>query len=356
MRSSGSLGLDLGTSAVRAVEISVGADGPRLERFAQIGLPPGAISAGAIREPKAVTAALKRLRAVGRFRSTRVAVGVANQRVVVRQVELPWMPAAELRAALVFQMQDVLPFPVEEAVLDYHPVEEFVGVGGSRMLRTLVVAAETAMVTALLAAVRAAGMRPEVVDLTTFAMLRVATLTEPSRTAGPDAVTEAAVDVGAACTNVLVHSSGVPRFVRILPRGGEDVTEYLAERLGIARNDAEARKRGVAQDSAGTPESEHFERQIQQAAIARLVAEICGSLDFYRGEPGARPLSRMVISGGGTLLGGLPEQLRVASGLPVVASRPMTAIPNGSGVSARAVERGDPFLAVPLGLALRMAA
>ena len=117
------MGLDLGTSAVRAAEISVGAAGPRLERFAQIGLPPGALSGGAIREPTAVTAALKRLRAVGQFRSTQVAIGVANERVVVRQVEVPWMPAAELRAALAFHIQDSMPIPVEEAVLDYHPVE-----------------------------------------------------------------------------------------------------------------------------------------------------------------------------------------------------------------------------------------
>jgi len=371
VRSNQSMGLDLGTSAVRAAEISVGAAGPRLERFAQIGLPPGALSGGAIREPAAVTAALKRLRAVGQFRSTHVAIGVANERVVVRQVEVPWMPAAELRAALAFHIQDSMPIPVEEAVLDYHPVEEFLGPDGCRMLRAFVVAADTAMIQSILSVVRAAGLRPTVVDLTAFALLRVATLNqaaqtispdsvmdldEPARPVGPDTVTEAVVDVGAAYTNVIVHSGGVPRFVQILPQGGDDVTDYLAERLSVARDDAEARKRGTGHQPDQTPDEAHHQRQIQQAAIARLVAQISASLDHYRGQPGAQPLTRLVVSGGGTLLRGLPEQLRMASRLPVAPNTPMTLLPNGSGLSARAVKHGDPFVAVPLGLALRMAA
>ena len=78
---------------------------------------------------------------------------MANQKVVVRQVDLPWMPAGELKKALAFQVQDFIPMPVEQAILDFHPLEEFTNESGGRMLKVLLVAAARDMVGSALAAV-----------------------------------------------------------------------------------------------------------------------------------------------------------------------------------------------------------
>lgn len=355
MGGSRALGLDIGTSAVRAVEISFGKPGFRIEKFVQVALPLGATNAGDILQADVVTAALKRLRAIGKFRTNRVAVGVANQRVVVRQVDLPWMPADELRAALVFQVQDLLPMPVEDALLDYHPIEEFVGDGGSRMIRAMLVAADASMVDRNLSVVRAAGFRPDVVDLTPFALLRAAHVAVDEAHDSPDY--EAVVHVGASVTNIVIHSMGRPAFVRILTLGGEDITESLAERLGISRDDAEERKcRAVRPADPGGPSPDAPEAQSVNAATSALVDEIRGSLDYYRGQPSAHPLTRVVLSGGGALLDGLLEQLTAATQLPVQHAIGLMALPHGAQLTAETAAEGEPFAAVPLGLALRLAA
>src|SRR3954465_3669976 len=95
-----SVGLDIGTSGVRAAELSLGRNGATLERFGQVALPVGAVRDGEVVDPDAVATAVRQLWSQGKFTSKKVVVGVANQRVIVRQVDLPWMPLDELRKSL----------------------------------------------------------------------------------------------------------------------------------------------------------------------------------------------------------------------------------------------------------------
>ena len=107
------VGLDVGTSAVRAVELVLGREQVTLTRFGQVALPPGAVRGAEIIDAPAVAAAIRRLWREAGFRSRTVIVGVGNQRVVVRQADLPDMSAEDLRSALQFQAQDLIPIPLE---------------------------------------------------------------------------------------------------------------------------------------------------------------------------------------------------------------------------------------------------
>src|SRR4051794_27000585 len=144
-----SVGLDIGTSGVRAAELSLGKHGATLERFGQVALPPGAVRDGEVIDSDAVAEAIKHLWRSVKFSSKKVVLGVANQKVVVRQVDLPWLPLDELKSSLAYQVQDFIPMPIENAILDFHPVEEL-EVDGRRMLRVLLVAAARDMVTTML--------------------------------------------------------------------------------------------------------------------------------------------------------------------------------------------------------------
>ena len=125
------------------------------------------------------------------------------------------MPEKELRASLGFQVQEFIPMPVEEAVLDYHVLGE-TDVEDRPMVRLLLVAAQKTMVDSLVTAALGAKLEPVGLDLVPFAMVRAV----GSTGAGMELeVGEALVDVGAHVTNIVVHSSGETRFVRILPRG-----------------------------------------------------------------------------------------------------------------------------------------
>ena len=118
------IGLDIGTSGVRAAELSFGKQGVTLEKFGQVALPEGAVRDGEVVDPPVVADAVRQLWAHTGFGHKHVTLGVANQRVIVRQVDLPWLPEKELKASLGFQVQDFLPMPVDQTVLDFHPVAD----------------------------------------------------------------------------------------------------------------------------------------------------------------------------------------------------------------------------------------
>lgn len=340
------IGLDIGTSVVRAVELSFGRAGLVLERFGQVVLPEGAVRDGEVSDPEPVAQCIRQLWSATGFSHKKVVLGVANQRVIVRQVPLPWMPREDLRASLPFQVQDLLPMPADQAVLDFFPSEERTEPGGSRTLHGLLVAASRDTVLANVRCAEKAGLRVTAVDLTSFAVLRAL-----GKQTGLQVETEALIDVGARITNVVVNSAGMPRFVRILLMGGQDVTDAVAEGLGITSGEAEALKQQV-----DLVTDEHDLATVKRAVSGTaqdFVEEIRGSLDYYAASHPAAPIERILISGGGSRLDGLLELLASATRLPVFAADPLACLRIGrTGLDTDQIEFIKPLAAVPVGLAL----
>jgi type IV pilus assembly protein PilM len=346
------VGLDIGTSGVRAAELTMGKGAATLERFGQVALPAGAVRDGEVIDADVVAGAIKQLWAQAKFSSKKVVVGVANQKVVVRQVDLPWLPMKELRQSLAFQVQDFIPMPVEQAILDFHPLEEFTNDSGGRMLRVLLVAAARDMVGSALEAVEKAGLQPTMVDLTSFAVLR----SQVSSNAGFAVEAEALVDVGANVTNIVVHQGGVPRFVRILLMGGADITDAVAERLGVPADQAESVKQSTGLALIPGQADPHPANRAIESTGAAFVEEVRGSLDYYLAQPGAARIGRVVLSGGGSRLGGLVERLGAATRLPVEVAHPMSALKIGkTGLTEEQLAYVEPMVTVPVGLAMGVA-
>ncbi len=362
------IGLDIGTSGVRAAELSIARGAVTLDRFGQVALPIGAVRDGEVVDAPMVAAAIRQLWSATRFSTKRVILGVANQRVVVRSVELPWLPMEELRRSLPLQVVDMLPTPVDQAVLDFHPLEEVTGSRG-RFLRGLLVAASRESVLTNLRCVQAAGLRPAGVDLTGFAVLRAVNLMPID-----DPGSEAVVDIGARVTNVVVHRGGVPSFARILLMGGQDITDALAERTGTPLAEAEGIKQALGMvgqggrltSSASRDESLPVGRSIlvpdvDLAAAVRSVEstaqtfidEIRGSLDYYNASSPHHPISRVVICGGGSLLRGLADRLGQAVRVPVEEGRALGSLRLGrTGLTEDQLHQVEPLAATPVGLAL----
>ena len=347
------IGLDIGTSGVRAAELSFGKGVVTLEKFGQIALPEGAVRDGEIVTPDAVAAAIKQLWAHTKFSSKKVIIGVANSKVIVSQVDLPWMPADELKKSLACQVQDFVPMPVEQAVLDFHPLEELVSDNGTKVLRGLLVAASRDMVNSSLEAVQKAGLSPVMVDLTSFAVVR--SLADADHL-GMGASVEALVDVGARVTNIVVHQDGVPRFVRILMMGGQDVTDAVAERLGVPQEQAEAMKQQIGAGAAPAGTDTAAASRVVEAVSATFVDEVRGSLDYYLASSGSTPISRLVLTGGGARLAGLAQRLQAMTRVAVEVGTPMHNLQVGrTGLSPEQIAFVEPLAAVPVGLALGVA-
>jgi type IV pilus assembly protein PilM len=340
------IGLDIGTSGVRAAELSFGKGGVTLERFGQIAVPEGAVRDGEVIDTTAVAHAIKQLWSHTRFSHKNVVMGVANQRVIVRQVDLPWMPIAELKESLAFQVQDFLPMPVDQTLLDFHPLEEVTGVGGARLQRGLLIAAARERVLSNVRAVQQAGLKPTMVDLTSFAVLR-----SVANIGVVDNEIEALIDIGSRVTNIIVHSGGVPHFVRILLMGGQDVTDAIASSLGVTNEQAEALKHELG--SGSTSDSTTAAGRVADVTAASLVDEIRGSLDYYSSSTPHGPVQRVVLTGGGSRLRGLVDRMAASTRVPVVVGNPLGSLHLGrTGLSDDQVRHVQHLAAVPVGLAL----
>jgi type IV pilus assembly protein PilM len=339
------IGLDIGSSAVRAVQLSGGGKAPAtLERLGQVLLPPGAMRDGEIVDPDQVAEALRILWKQYGFKGRKVAIGVAHQQVVVRQMDLPAVPRDQLRESLPYQIQDFIPIPVDQAQLDFEVLREYAQDDGSPMMRILVVAAATDVVQSHVDVLQRAKLTPTVLDLQAFAMLRSLVDEQAAQQTDPSSG-EMLVNVGTTVTNIVVHSQGVPRFVRILLMGGGNITEALTSTTGMSYEQAEALK---AQGPQPGPEG-----QLILDRSERFIAEIRGSLDYYRAQTEAVQVSRIVMTGGGSMLPSLPDRLAQAVRLPVDKGHPMQSLRIGKvPLSPEQLAEAEPFVGTAVGLAM----
>ena len=325
------VGLDIGSSGVRAAEFVVGRR-TTLRKYAAVSLPEGVIRAGLVVDAAALTEALKLLWGQGKFSTKTVVVGIANDSVLVRQMDLEWMPPADFRKGLRYQVADALPVPVDEANLDYYMLEEIERPSATeeqqrKIARIMLVAAGREMVDSFVRAVQAAGLRPVGVDLLPFALVRAV-----GPVAGGHAPLEAVVDIGADTVVVVVHRGGRPQFVRTLAgHGGQTITRDLMERfewtwdeaertkivLGLPGMSGRERLKAYAAGALAPDLDEHPAYEAITAHVDGLGHELRATLDYFRTSTGAEQLSRVLLTGRASELSGLAESLEARLGLPV---------------------------------------
>jgi type IV pilus assembly protein PilM len=285
----GSVGLDLDGAFVAAVQ----ADNGRISRAASMELPSGVITDGEVADVERLTESLKTF-----FKEndlpTRVRLGVSNQQIVVRHLELPLIEEeAELAAAVRFQAAEAIAMPLDEAVLDYQVVGQATNAEGAARLRVVVVAARQAMIERFVEGVRGAGLKPEGIDLNAFALVRA--LAKPAAPAAPAAEGEFGLpqaDQELAC--VYCHLGGVTNLA-----------------VAVGNNCLFTR-----------PLSTDWTDQGDHVASA-LAEEIRLSIDFYMAQPDARPVGEVQLSGPGSTHEGLAEQLSGLIHLPVSVADPL---------------------------------
>jgi type IV pilus assembly protein PilM len=343
------IGLDIGATAVRAAELSMKSVPPTLLRVAQAPIERGAVANGEIRDPGAVADALRELWHRNKFHSKDVILGVANQRVIVREVLVQWLPDKELRESLPFQVQEFVPIPLEDAILDFHVLEE-IEREGRRMLRILLVVAQKPMIEQMVAAVEAAKLKPAGLDLVPFAIVRSVGSIDGLGLGSSQSGDEALVDIGADVTSICVHAWGVPRFVRILPSGGGEITRALSKAVQVSEEDAERLKRA----NGSEPDRDRVDMAKRAVATraATFAEEIRSSLEFYLGQmPGAK-IGRVLVTGGGSKLSGLIGVLDEHLPAEVVAGHPFHRVNGSLDLPPETEAEVEPLLAVAVGLAL----
>ncbi len=312
-RSRSVVGLDIEPSRLAAVEARV-QGGVAVERAAVAPLAEGLVQDGEVTDVGALASELRTF-----FRNEklpkRVRIGVANQRIVVRTIDMPPLVGKDLEAAVRFQAQEHLPMPLEQAVLDFQSLGPAATAEGPKT-RVVLVAARREMVEKLVAAARDAGLRLAGIDLSAFAMIRALRV--------PDVAPEAAVlymNVGG-LTNIAVAQGTSCQFTRVILGGFEGMAGELAERRGLTLEHSRMWLGHVGlvralEDVEGDGEIVAEARGVLAEGVRRIADEARNTLDFFAAQEGAVRVESAVLCGAAVGVDGFLDELSSLVGLPV---------------------------------------
>jgi len=341
-----SIGLDIGSSAVRAVEIGIERNQRRLRRFGQVGIPSGAVVDGEVVNPIVVGEALRRLWVEGGFSSNKVVLGASGHRMIVRQAEVPAQNEEDLRSSLRFDGQELIPIPMDDATFDVQILERSAEADdkGQSMMRVLIVAAHREMLQSYLAALKAANLEAIAIDASPLALTRVA----PN--GGPNSGVEALVAMGAELTTIAVRENGIPRFIRSLAVGGSTLTTGIANSLRVEPAVAEALKRGAA--PVGSPQLAQARRAIS-TDLRDLGEDVRATIDFFVSQADSAHVKRLLVTGGASLTAGLVEQLAGGMDVDIMRIDPFALLAiEDTGLGEQEMKRAKAVAATAVGLAL----
>jgi type IV pilus assembly protein PilM len=357
----GPLALDIGASTVTAIQLAGSGNRVKLRRFYEAALPDGLVVDGEIVDADLFGRELKGFVHRNGLRGRATQVSVSNQKVIVRNIDMPEMTEAELIGAIEYQAQDYIPIPVEDAVLDFQILGRRTDLDGQPRQEVLLVAAQRTMVETLLSSLKQAGLKVSGVDVSSLALVRALVpgasfLADPAQTG----VCRGLVDVSSSVSTLVVAVDDVLKFTRVINFSSDRFARVISEQRGVPFEDASGLAQTVGLPGPLAPEGDVYSPEVvaetqQQAgkAAAELVDEIRRSFDYYQGQEGATPVKELVLSGRGTLVRNLDAHLSEALELPVVIGNPLSRVSNNSSsLSDDTLALIGPSLAVAIGLAL----
>jgi type IV pilus assembly protein PilM len=344
------VGLKIGASQIAAAQV-VNNGSPELVEVFREPLEPGVVVSGEIRDPDTLGDALKRFFELHKLPKRGVRLGLSNNRIGVRVFDIDGVAEEQLENAIRFRAEEVLPIPLDQAVLDYVVLGEDVRPDGTQSKRILLVVAYRDVVERYLQACRLAGLQVVGIDLEAFALLRSL---EPPAERDPGAGALVAVAVGHDRTTIAVSNGVHCEFARVLDWGGWSLNVAVARELDRAPSEVEAIKRQLsfARETSVeglTTEQVQKTRSGIQRALASFARELVSSLQFYQAQPGALGIGEIVLTGGATHMDGLAEALGEIVGVPIREGDPFKRLKVGSKV---ALDDQPGSLAVAIGLGI----
>jgi len=334
-RSVESFGLDIGSSAIKVVQLRPSGDGHALSALAVVPLPHDTINEGVIKDPPAVVAAIKQAVANAGITSRRAVIGICGRELIIKKIEMPEVPDNELAGAIQLEAEHHIPFAAEEVFIDHHVV----GRRGN-VMDLILVAVKKGKVTDYASIVEEAGLVPTVVDVDGFAVENQYEVNAMEPT--DEAV--ALIDIGAAIMKTNVTRGGASMFARDIPFGGNRYTEAIAAALSVPFAEAEGVKLGNGGNSA-------IVASAIESISRELALEVQRTFDYFSSTAESDRISKIVLSGGAAELPGLTEYLTSTWGIPVETAQPFARIDPGA--FADDVAAAGASLAVAVGLALR---
>lgn len=340
----GVAGLDIGSSSVKVVELDGKLNNLQLVSLGFENLPSNTVIDGQIMELNQVAEAIQNIFRDHQMKSGKVVSGVSGHSVIIKNIVVPSMSKDELDESIEWHAEEHIPFDLSEVTLDYHVTDEY-----EDSMGVLIAACKRERIDNLKQAIQLAGKQPIVIDVDTFALQNCYEINYQPQ---PDDVV-ALLNIGASTMNINILRGTNSLFTRDMTVGGSQFTDVLQKGLGISYQQAEAFKRGM--QSPEVPEEKAIEPLLDNV-MEMLALEIQKTFDFYRAtsDDGGVRVERLLISGGGSKLTRLPEELSARLEMQVEMFDPFRQIKvDAKKFDPDYLSEIMPEMAVAVGLALR---
>jgi type IV pilus assembly protein PilM len=335
------VGLDIGSSSIKEVELKDTKQGFELVSFDLEALAQDTVVDGAIMDAPLVAAAIGNIFDKQQIKTRTVATSVSGHSVIVKRVTLPTMTEEELYDRIQSEASQHIPFDIADVNLDYQLLESV-----DSQMDVLLVAVKKDKILNHTNVLAQAGKAPSVVDIDAFALQNCYEINydpDPGQTV-------ALLNIGASVMNINIVRGGVPLFTRDVSVGGNQYTDALQKELDLSYEDAEKLKKGEA--VAGV--SEEHRSTILRSVSDILILEIQKTFDFFRATATGENIQRIYLAGGTARVPGLVDLLREEFALPVEELYPFRKIVINPGRHSESqVRELAPRLAIAVGLALR---
>lgn len=339
------VGLDIGSSAVKAVELKPSGKAYKVVAFGIEPVPPDSIVEGAIIDAGAVAEAIRRLFQARKIRTKEVAASLSGNAVIVKKITLPVMTEAELAESIYWEAEQYIPFDIQDVNLDYQILDG--GQGSAKgTMDVLLVAAKKEKIADYTGVISQAGRVPVIVDVDAFALQNAFEVNygiEPGQIV-------VLLNAGASAININILNGDQSVFTRDISIGGNAYTEALQKELNLPFESADLLKRG--QDVEGATYEEA--RPVLRAVTESVLLEVQKTFDFFKATAASERIDRIVVSGGASRAEGFTDMLGERFEVAVEPFDPFRRIafdPRRFGVADPADVA--PTVAVAVGLALR---
>ncbi|MFN8059425.1 MAG: type IV pilus assembly protein PilM [Vicinamibacterales bacterium] len=299
------VGLDIGSSAIKAVELKQSGKTWKVVAFGIEPLPPDCIVDGAIIDGALVADAIRRLFETQKIKTKEVATSLSGNAVIVKKISLPAMTPAELGESIYWEAEQYIPFDIQDVNLDYQILRGAVTgkqkPDGPSEMDVLLVAAKKEKIADYTGVITQAGRVPVVVDVDAFALQNAFEVGYGFEAGAVVAL----VNAGASTININIASAGESLFTRDISIGGNSYTEALQRELNLPYEGADQLKRGMAVDGMDFD----MARPVVRAVTENVLLEVQKTFDFFRGTTASNRIDQVVVCGGTSRIEGFTEML-----------------------------------------------
>jgi type IV pilus assembly protein PilM len=338
------VGLDIGSSSIKLVELKQGKKGYRLQNLAVSPLPPEAIVDGALMDSVTIIDAIKDLIGQAKTKTKSAVTSVSGHSVIVKKISLPFMTEAELEESIQWESERYIPFDINDVNIDF----QILGSDAENpdVMEVILVAAKKDIINDYVSVIMEAGLNPVIVDVDAFALENMLAINYDLEKGESVAI----ANVGASITSINILKNNVSAFTRDIFRGGNQVTEEIQRQLHADFDEAEKIKVGSKMDGVSQPVIQNVLKEASES----LAIEIGNSLDFFQSAGTYEKIGKLYLSGGGSKIKDFDILLQQQIGIPVEMINPFKQIEfSEKHFDFEYMREIGPAMAVGVGLASR---